>query len=508
MYNKYVHLFLICTVYFLFVAVFRKYLYSGRMTSISYVVQCAVVFVPLCAGLYGRKLEWISASIIAAGMTPGRFPILILFTIVPVAAIIQILRKRDLVRPELRAWALFGIFLFYLVILGVIRHRQVDVQAFAAFYFSGLSIPLSFVLLFAFFSWSKEKISAFAKLILVILLAQGTMVLLYPLIIGNSSLYIVGINGLLKGVDALFGLALYLPYKNPDGNCGSMVHAHYLGFAMIILAAWMFVYGMMKRNKLLILGSFGFAYAYGMTETAQALPGIATGIFVVTILFIPALSGYRVINKSIIRLLTISLLTVMPALIHYVVYESLPHFKDTRKALFVRTAVEHAMQNPLDVLIGYGPGTFGSRAANIRLPLSYGRVTAGPKYHMLSENVLPQYAEVLSKCSSGIQGYTAETEESGLVSLPFELGLIGTILLLGILIALLNSAILLFFSTEDVFIRSVAVVAVFTIILMQTLNVYKQAWELIEILFIAWPLMMIPHVWHIRNAKQSKVKCE
>ncbi|MFZ1729592.1 MAG: hypothetical protein WAV84_05625 [Bacteroidota bacterium] len=474
-------------LYLLGIALLRGTYGTEDALSLSEIVVFSVL--PLIVGAFTRSKVGVIGGILVASMVPFQKTIALVFIISVLVSMLMLFRSgsvRNLMKDT--AARFFFVYLGWLFLLWIIRlGGSTDVWSFPILFGSMISIPLFYLILFIGFVWSKGERSQLRRLFVTLLLAQSAVVIAYPLLIGHPVLYLAGANGLFKGFNLLFNFGVQLPYGDPDWNRGTLVDSHQIGFLLAILTALLFASAHYFRQKTLIVAGLVGIYLFGITETSHAVPAFIAGLFLAGVAAFFLERGMRL---HIITSLLLICITLFPVILATSIYGGNTSFSQTRKAFLYRSTIEQLTQDPTTLLIGYGPGTFGSRVSNKRLPAEYGYIEY-PFPIVVGERVAPAYAVAMRQAGKGSGGATAQVQVSGLVSLVAESGVIGTIIFLLFVAVLCEKMLLMIATSNDITAKILAITGLFTVVLISGSLCFRQYFEYPQIMSFVWLIVLI-----------------
>lgn len=451
-----------------------------------------VVFtlLPLVVGASSRSKAGIAGGMLVASMVPFQKTIALVF-VVGILVIIPMVLRSGNIKTVLKDTAVrfFLLFTGWLLLIWIVRLGDTtDGWSFPILFGSMLSIPLFYLLLFHGFEWSSAELTEMRRMFVTLLLSQSAVVIIYPLLIGHPVLYLAGANGLLKGFNVLFNLGLQLPYADPDWNRGTLVDSHQLGFLLAILTALFFASAHYLRRKTLFIAGVVGIYLFGITETSHAVPAFITGLLLaVTAAFLM----HRAVRLRVLAPFLFVCIALFPPLLTATIYGGDTLLSGTKKSLLYRGTIEQFQQNPIALMFGFGPATFGSRVANKRLPEGYDRLEH-PFPILVGERVAPAYAAALKYSERGSSGTTAQVQASGLVSILAESGIVGTMLFF-LFVVTLGKRLLTTMSTDnEPAVKSLAATGLFSIVLIAGSLCFRQYLEYPQIMSFVWLLVLLP----------------
>lgn len=482
-------LWLVVFLYLLSIAL-RRGTY-GAETSLSFAEIAVFTIIPLLAGLWSRNRVGMVGGLLVASMVPFQktiasvfvLGVLVLLPIVLRSEVRQRLFTSDVARR-------FALFLAYLVLLWLFRlGGNTDLWSLPLLMGSAFAIPLFYILLFEGLSWDQLQLTALRRMTLILLFAQSAVVVVYPLIIGHTQLYLAGANGLFKGFNLFFGLGATLPYADPDWNRGTLVDAHQLGFLLALLAAYAFASVRHPRRIVTLMAGAGLLSLFGITETAHAVPSLLTGL---VLMAVARWYTRRRRKVKLLRLALFSTAVALPIAFAVIIYSGDTWFARSNKAILFEQTIKLMQEEPLNAVFGQGPAAFGSRVANKRLPRSF-HAPEYPVPFLIEEHVNEDYARVLQEAQKGIGGNTAEVQASGLVATAGEFGLVGNAFLLIFLFAVFSRRLpsLAGDTPSDVAMHGTGV---FAFIFLAGALCFRQYLEYPQIMSFFWLFLLFPTV--------------
>jgi hypothetical protein len=196
--------------------------------------------------------------------------------------------------------------------------------------------------------------------------AEAIVIVLLPLCIGKPVLLAAAVNGILKPIYTVLGIAHTFPWYDPDWNQGSISIVNYSTVVMTLGAAHFFVRLLRTRHMLDATAMVLLIFAAFMGENAMAV-GAAGGAFGITTLiavamrFTGAIRSARGANARTAMVLAL----IVAGLWGFLQLTYLGHgaFSRTQKGRFYETVGSRMSERPWRMFFGYGMGAYGSRVA-------------------------------------------------------------------------------------------------------------------------------------------------
>lgn len=333
-------------------------------------------------------------------------------------------------------WSLLAVLGWSVLSWAANLGEQTDTWSLVLFTITFLSPWL--VLFFARVApWETRDLRAIMVAWLGLAAVQAVPAVIKPILMGEPGAYSVPLLAFeLTGAGLLRNL---MPSTSADLTTGTMISAHHLGSALLLLCVLLVSYWIIVRDRRVALLAVLFGYVFLMTDSKHlvlgALPGVVWYLAVVVWprfsratrrrVNVAVILGTIVVGTYVARAVTAAVSELWQP---YLVLASV----NPKAQLFSRTA-KLLGQNSLETWIGYGPGAFGSRAASIRATdVLYKEENRLPSF--VPPHTAPAYASVAYDL------YTSEILEtvkfksaaltnpfSSLLGIVAEYGLIGTV---------------------------------------------------------------------------------
>jgi hypothetical protein len=267
-------------------------------------------------------------------------------------------------------WAVLGVLLLSVASWLVNLGPETDLWSLPLFVVTFLA-PWLLLFVARAVDWTPRELTVIAITWVALALSQVAPALIKPLVWGTPESYAVPLQLLLVGRSGL--LREIVLGGTGDQTTGSMRSAHHLGAVLLLALVLLGVAWLLKRDRRLpwLMAAVGFAFL--MTDAKHlvlaAMPAAALcGLPVVW----PRLggAGRRLVVAGLTVLAVVAGLWVVPRL-RVLVQERLwqPYVSLARanpKVRLISRTGSSLAHHPLATWVGYGPGSFGSRAATIR----------------------------------------------------------------------------------------------------------------------------------------------
>lgn len=362
------------------------------------------------------------------------------------AVIIPLAVPRRLRRPlDLFDWALLGVLLFagvsWLANLG----PETDFWSLPVFVLTFLT-PWLLLFFARAIEWTADDLRILAGVWLALALGQIAVALLKPIVTGTPEAYAVPL--LLLEVARLQILEALAAGFAADLTFGSTRSAHHLGVAMQLLTAFLVAWAAVQRRPRW-LGAAALAFfVFLMTDSKHAiLAALLPLVWYGREVFWPLLdTGWR--RRLTGAGLAVGLTVIVVAgnrIADLVVsglwrpYVSLATAVNPKAQLVIRTT-DRMASGGLNTWIGYGPGSFASRAATIRA--SDVLYKKGAQADFIPAHTGDSYREVAHDLftseialTTGARSGALTNPFSSVVGIVAEFGLLGTAAVLLLLLA-------------------------------------------------------------------------
>ncbi len=267
-------------------------------------------------------------------------------------------------------WALLAVLLVAVVSWLVNLGAETDLWSLPFFALTFLS-PWLLLFVARAGRWSRREVTEMLCLWLALAASQVAPALVKPLVTGMMGAYAVPLY--LVDVSQSRLLADLVLGNVADLTSGSMRSAHHLGLTLLVAAVVVAAWRMLQRNAWLVLLAVVLLYVFLMTDSKHvvmaAVPAAALGIgpmlwprlgesarrVAVAAMVVAALGMVFWAGPKIGLLLRERLWEPYAALAQL----------NPKVRLILRTE-ERLTSDPLAMAVGYGPGSFASRAATIR----------------------------------------------------------------------------------------------------------------------------------------------
>lgn len=365
--------------------------------------------------------------------------------LIALAVLLPLAAARRLARPlDALDWALLAMLLLAFVSWLANLGPETDVWSLPVFILTFLTPWLLFFLARAL-EWTRRDLELLAGAWLALALSQVVVALVKPLVLGTPEAYAVPL--LLLEVARFAVLDVLSAGNAADLTFGSTRSAHHLGVAMLLLTAFLVALAVAARRPRWCWGAVLSLFVFLMTDSKHAilaalLPAAwygavvlwpmldvgwrrrlaAAGIVVGTVVVVGA--GARIANLVVSGLWRpyVTLATINP-----------------KAQLMMRTASRMAEGN-LQTWVGYGPGSFASRAATIRA--SEVLYKKGEAATFVPPHTGDSYREVAHDLytseialTTGYRSGALTNPFSSVVGIVAEFGIIGTAAVLALLAA-------------------------------------------------------------------------
>lgn len=293
------------------------------------------------------------------------------------------------------------VFIAYLLLLWLLRlGDSTDMYSFPIFFTGWLAVPL-WIALLGMMPFTPEDIAWLRTRVLLAAAALAAVILVFPLLAGAPQLYLSVLQPLLRVYPDLLGIDtpkfplpdMQQPY---DFNWGSLASAHYSSMLLAVLGVGLLIHAASMRSPRWLPLSIATLAASLMGENLHAVPGLLTGAVLASAAL--TLASRQRMNPPVLAGVTLVVLGVGTAALIGTLYSGGGPYADTRKAVLIHNSLDAVVNKPFRALFGEGPGTHGSKAADMRLPLRYREMDSNLPERMNTVN--PRYAAVLDKVST------------------------------------------------------------------------------------------------------------
>jgi hypothetical protein len=427
--------------YFLFITLLRKSPYWSHGITLTWPMGVALALLPLLPGIAKRRLDWLFAGYIIALFTPyqtGVASASMLLIAVLVSRHFKELPSAIRPRGALFPLALYLLYLCAQWVAGYgVEHTPFSI---AASVLITIATPVA-VLLLCWRLAQQEEVEHWLDLAVSIIVAEALVIVLLPLCIGKPVLLASVVNGMLKPVYTVLGIAHTFPWYDPDWNQGSISIVNYSTVVMTLGAMHCFARLLRTRRMLDAAVLALLVFAAFMGENAMAV-GAAGAAFATTLLIAAALrftGTARSARGANIRTALV-LALIVAGLWGFLQLTYLGHgaFAGTQKGRYYETVGARMSERPLRLFFGYGAGAYGSRVAYTRMGEDPYQISTQLQrvYHIGPRDTLfaaSDYAHDFRE--AGMQradwiGSSQGSMVSGLIAGLFENGAIGMLLLL------------------------------------------------------------------------------
>lgn len=483
-------------LYFLSITILRSSPWLDIGTEFSFGMALAWGVLPLLIGLIRGTPSAISAGFILACLGPYNLTSVILaFLLGTGMGIATLIQHRSEMRLLLtmELWRRgFGYILAvtaYAFLVWVIRlGDSTDGWSFLAMASSLLTIPFA-VYSLSYLEWDSKEARRFAALMGWIVAALMITVLAYPLLAGEFEQYTQAFYILYKTGELVFDMPFEMAWIDPDYNWGSVSSSHYLAALMLFAAAAFCYLALRGKRRMLMFSTAAIAlYCYALGENAHIIPGVLLGLALVLLWQIAERFSLRpgALSATMITGVVVATFGLIAGL-----YSTGALYGDSQKAKLYSAASEYIQTQPGRALLGEGPASFASRAANKRVPtsimqLEYDFIPPIPEY------VSPKFERALQSSANAVGGSTMEMPVSGLAGIVIEWGFAGTLLLLGVLWLLLKQLFGAYRRVEDRYVRALAVSGIFAFVVLTVSLSVRTYFEYTELTSVAAMLIMVP----------------
>lgn len=492
-----------CVLLFGIVALFREspyMLFDTRFGMFETLVWSCVVLV---GGILANRPRALLAAVFVCALGPMHTIALCCTGVALLWLLLRSLRRSDaywslqparIGRPLLVGAAALMIWLTvsWLLRLG----NGSDASAWPLLFISMFLVPV-FWLCAAMLEWKDDDLIWLVRRATFTATAMLTVVLLQPLVTGSWDMYRYAGSGLSKLLPiarpALPPHPLPFSQQPFDFNWGSMASAHYASVLFVLLGVGALAYGVRTRTIRALLLAAAAGIGCVMTENLHALPG---ALVLLVVAMIGMASTSRVVRTAMfISTLAVTLLLPL-SLVHHFYVDGTP-LERSRKGVLIYDTWSSMRNDPVNAFFGAGPGTFGSKVADMRLPLRYREI--GSNLPATFEFVAPAYQHTLNAVQTVPQFLpplhvplfsTMGRMMSGANGILREFGLFGTALLFVCLAALLRS-VLVHARTDAPLLRTIQVMAAGFIPLLGSLSVFRHYAEYPDIMTAGMLLVMI-----------------
>jgi hypothetical protein len=283
-----------------------------------------------------------------------------------------------------------------------------------------------------------------------------------------------------------------------DLNHGTLTRAHYLGVLLILLGVFLGYYGSLRRNAPILFLTALSAFGVYVTGSKHALLAAIAALLVFGALRARGRVRWRSVAAAGVavlivagvfgRLFALDDRISLSSTDKWVSYISL-----SDKVVFVERTYTYFAAHPVDLLVGLGVGSYGSRVASsratdvlykeaYRLPAAIPSFTSGPYGESMRDLYTAADADRLS--GSNVAG----NPFSSVVGVVAELGLLGTSLYLLIYSAVLRMALKVIQDDSSDLWRALAATSIFAIPFLLLLGVMDA--------YFSQPSVTIP-IWYL-----------
>jgi hypothetical protein len=327
--------------------------------------------------------------------------------------------------------------------------EQTDLWSLPVFLLTFMS-PWLLVFLARAAPWERDELHAIAGVWLALSLSQLAPVFLKPLLVGEPGAYLVPFDLFtILGADLLTAIGLT---NALDLTFGTTPSAHHLGTALLLTIVFLLGLATAIRQSRLVWLVAVFLFAFMMTDSKHViLAGIPAGALFLSIVFRDRLEQRR--RRQLRMALVVAALIAGPLVairaVRFVVDGIWrPYFAlatlNPKLQLYMRSA-ELLGRNNLQTWIGYGPGSYATRAATIRatdvlykeeqelpsfIPPHTGRAYRSVAYDLYTT----EFVDAI-RFQSGV----LTSPFSSVVGIVAEFGLLGTLLVVALLGAVVRA---------------------------------------------------------------------
>ena len=365
--------------------------------------------------------------------------------LIALAVMLPLAAARRLARPlDALDWALLAVLLLAFVSWLANLGPETDLWSLPVFILTFLT-PWLLLFVARALEWTRRDLEILAGAWLALALSQVVVALVKPLVLGTPEAYAVPL--LLLEVARFAVLDVLSAGNAADLTFGSTRSAHHLGAAMLLLTAFLVALAVASRRPRWCWGAVLSFFVFLMTDSKHAILAAlvpaawygavvlwpmldtgwrrrlaAAGLVVGTVVVVA--TGARIANLVVSGLWRpyVSLATINP-----------------KAQLVLRTARRMA-EGDLHTWVGYGPGSFASRAATIRASevlykkgeaATFVPAHTGDSYREVAHDL---YTSEIA-LTTGYRSGALTNPFSSVVGIVAEFGLIGTAAVLLLLAA-------------------------------------------------------------------------
>jgi hypothetical protein len=426
--------------YFLVIALLRESPYWSFGVFLPAWAGWLCALLPLLPGIIRRDASWLSRGFVVSLFTPFQSGIGAAALIV--AVLLAWWNRRALLRG-LRLQPMWGNlpvwcvgYLLFVVLQWIAGAQRFTPESVVFSCYSVFFTPLCLLAIGAAMR-RRDAAEALGAWLLNVILAQASVIVLYPFIVGRPDMLLAVVNGVLKPIYTVLNVPTPYPWFNPDWNFGSMTIVNYTGVVMTMGAVMVFI-GMARSKSLRALPGFLLLiYTTFLAENALAIGAAGVAFVAAALAEIPRRWNAR-IRPSAMALLRLTLIIAAPLLLLSLTYAGGGKYADTHKAMLYRESARTALRQPARGLFGYGLGAYGSRASYTQLlpDTSLQRANVAVLHCIVDRpGMSPQddfhrdFARVFAH-DAAWSGTTQGLLVSGLIGIVMENGLIGVAILM------------------------------------------------------------------------------
>lgn len=359
--------------------------------------------------------------------------------IIPIALARRIARPLDIVDWSLLAVALLAV-VSWLANLG----PETDLWSLPMFALTFLTPWLLFFFARAL-EWTRPDIKVLIGVWLALAMSQVLVALAKPLLLGMPGMYAVPL--LLAEAAQLSVRALLPVTQSADLTFGSTTSAHHLGIAMLLATCFLVAFSLAARRPRWSWYAVVTLFVFLMTDSKHVVLAalIPAGWFLAEVVWPRLDFAWRLRLAGAGIALAIGIVAVIGARLSELAVSGLwrPYVElaaiNPKVRLVLRTT-DRMTEGGLHSWIGYGPGSFASRAATIRASEVLYKSEAGADF--VPSHTGDSYRQVAYDLytaeiarTAGFRSGALTNPFSSLVGIAAEFGLIGSAVVLVLLLA-------------------------------------------------------------------------
>jgi hypothetical protein len=277
-----------------------------------------------------------------------------------------------LVRPlDALDWSLLAVLLWTLVSWLVNLGDQTDLWSLPVFTLTFLA-PWLLLFVARAAAWSPADLATIATTYAALVVSQLAPVFLKPIVLRMPEAFAVPLIPLQVSRVALIGNFLAAGNAS-DLTSGTTPSAHHLGVALLLFAVFLVALNAAARRRTLVLLLAAVLFAFLMTDSKHVIiSAVPAGLLFAAIVLWPVLAPplRRALGVSAL-VVGVTAGPVLAVRAAHIVVDGLwrPYFvlaKINPKVQLVLRTGELLGRGNLDTWIGYGPGSYATRAATIR----------------------------------------------------------------------------------------------------------------------------------------------